>query len=115
MAEREKVLAREPGSAGRAWLSGVRCSGGAGWRRRGGADSGTGQRRDGTAGPSAAARGRLSEVAVHASGARRRAFVLCRGKPAAPGRPSSGASSEAPRARGLATRETSPFSPSPLA
>lgn len=42
------------------------------------------------------------------------AFVLCRGKPAASGRPSAGASSEAPRARGLATRETSPFPPSPL-
>lgn len=112
MAEREKVLAREPGSAGRAWLSGfgarVALAGGCAAVR-------TLAPACGTAGPSAAARGRLSEAAVHASDARRRAFVLCRGKPAAPGWPSSGASSEASRARGLATRETSPFSPSPLA
>lgn len=41
------------------------------------------------------------------------AFVLCRGKQAAPAWrwPSAGASSGAPRARGLATRETGPLSP----
>lgn len=72
MAERKKVLAREPGLRD-ARLSGLRARVALAGSGRRGAGSGTGLGRDGAAGPSVAARGRLSAAAMHALGARRRA------------------------------------------
>lgn len=115
MAEREKVLARGPGSAGRRHPGAVSW-----WRwlaaaRRRGVRRGSGTRRsDRTLGGGAGEAERCRCARLGRQTLRSGAFVLCRGKPAAPGRPNAGASSEAPRARGLATRETSPFPPSPL-
>lgn len=67
-ADREKVLARGAGSPGACGSPGrgVRVA-------LAGSGSGAGLGRAGAAGPSVAARGRLSVAAVHASGARRRA------------------------------------------
>lgn len=67
IAEREKVLARGPGSAGRGHPDAV-----SRWRWLAAArGSGASLGRDGATGPSVAARGRLSAAVVHASGARR--------------------------------------------
>lgn len=116
MAEREKVLARGPESVGRGhwgavsrwrWLAAARASG-AGVRRGSGTRWG-----DRTLGGGAGEAERCRCARLGRQTLRSGAFVLCRGKPAAPGRPNAGASSEAPRARGLATRETSPFLPLP--
>lgn len=108
------MLARGPGSAGRRHPGAV-----SRWRwlaaaRRRGVRRGSGTRRsDRTLGGGAGEAERCRCARLGRQTPRSGAFVLCRGKPAAPGRPNAGASSEAPRARGLATRETSPFLPLP--
>lgn len=114
MAEREKVLARGPGSAGRGHRGAVSRGRWLAAARRLGVRRGSGARwGDRTLGGGAGEAERCRCARLGRQTPRSGAFVLCRGKPAAPGRPNAGASSEAPRARGLATRETSPFLPLP--